>query len=547
MKIKKTIFYCLAMLFTILLAAPNDSFAATTVTPPGNKITPVILSAHGVNTTQTGAGLFDNTRVSEWDTNKVFYWYNSADFIELQIDNDFRIWRSGTTGWSGSNKKLKTLQWNGTAYVDISASQPTPTAITEASWELTTTDLPAGKYKFSYSAGYRIDSEWYIEQTAPSVPSPPVVTASSSDSQNMLSWSAVADSNGYTIRRSETPGGPYIVIASGLTTTSYTDTAVVNGTTYYYIVTALNASGESGNSSEVSVTPQISAPQAPVSLSGHAVGSQSYLTWSASANAASYHVKRAETTGGPYAQIATVSAATYYTDTNVTKGVTYYYVVSAINAGGESAVSNEAVVTIPNQPILDIVIAPNTVSIGEEFTADVMLRNVSNIYAEDFTISFDSSKFDYLGFEELPGFKVYNNPVDQGGIIRFIVASQGQNYGITGDKIFLKLKLKAKATGIGKVDALKCRIADTVAEADLDSVNCTEDSVTIEGQPDVNRSGEYTLLDLAIDSYYFGKLASNADPMIYNANQAGDEYVTNEDLVFIVNQMLANTNYSPNY
>jgi fibronectin type 3 domain-containing protein len=54
-------------------------------------------------------------------------------------------------------------------------------------------------------------------------------------------------------------GGPYTTVASP-TSTTFTDTALTNGTTYYYVVTAVNSGGESGNSTETSATPQPSAP-----------------------------------------------------------------------------------------------------------------------------------------------------------------------------------------------------------------------------------------------------------------------------------------------
>jgi hypothetical protein len=49
--------------------------------------------------------------------------------------------------------------------------------------------------------------------------------------------------------------GPYTTIAS-VTATTYTDTNVTNGTTYYYVVSAVNSAGESGDSNEASATPQ---------------------------------------------------------------------------------------------------------------------------------------------------------------------------------------------------------------------------------------------------------------------------------------------------
>ena len=69
-----------------------------------------------------------------------------------------------------------------------------------------------------------------------------------------LSWNASSEAASYNVKRSTTSGGPYTTIASP-TTTSYTDTAVTNATTYYYVVSAVNAAGQSANSSQVSATP----------------------------------------------------------------------------------------------------------------------------------------------------------------------------------------------------------------------------------------------------------------------------------------------------
>lgn len=66
------------------------------------------------------------------------------------------------------------------------------------------------------------------------------------------------------------------------------------------------------------------------------------LIWNAVEKATNYNVKRATTEVGPYTTIATDIADTSYTDTNVTSGITYYYIVSAVNAGVEISNSNEA-------------------------------------------------------------------------------------------------------------------------------------------------------------------------------------------------------------
>lgn len=58
----------------------------------------------------------------------------------------------------------------------------------------------------------------------------------------------------YNVKRSTASGGSYTTVSSP-TTNSYNDTSVTNGTTYYYVVSAVNSYGESGNSSQVSAMP----------------------------------------------------------------------------------------------------------------------------------------------------------------------------------------------------------------------------------------------------------------------------------------------------
>lgn len=84
-----------------------------------------------------------------------------------------------------------------------------------------------------------------------------------------LSWNAstATDFWRYTVYRSTTNSGPYSVLATNLTATNLTDTAVTNGTTYYYVVTATDWFGyESTNSNQAIATPTNSLPTAPTNL-----------------------------------------------------------------------------------------------------------------------------------------------------------------------------------------------------------------------------------------------------------------------------------------
>ncbi|HEX9046713.1 MAG TPA: carbohydrate-binding protein, partial [Verrucomicrobiae bacterium] len=76
-------------------------------------------------------------------------------------------------------------------------------------------------------------------------------------------------------------------------------------------------------------------PAAPNGLAATARTEQAVLRWMAVTNATTYNVKRAQSSSGPYTNIATV-AGTNYTDRAVIGGATNYYAVSALNVGGES-------------------------------------------------------------------------------------------------------------------------------------------------------------------------------------------------------------------
>lgn len=85
---------------------------------------------------------------------------------------------------------------------------------------------------------------------------------------------------------------------------------------------------------------------APASLAATiAPSGQIKLTWSAVTNISRYNVKRSATNGGPYTTVASGVSGTNYTDMVYYTGATYYYVVSAVNEGGEGPDSSQASAT----------------------------------------------------------------------------------------------------------------------------------------------------------------------------------------------------------
>jgi endoglucanase len=87
----------------------------------------------------------------------------------------------------------------------------------------------------------------------------------------------------------------------------------------------------------------VAPPSAPASLAATVTNWNVVLNWPAAGTATSYNVKRAVTFGGPYTVLGNVTT-TNYTDATPVSGTNYYYVASALNVGGESANSAQAVV-----------------------------------------------------------------------------------------------------------------------------------------------------------------------------------------------------------
>jgi hypothetical protein len=112
------------------------------------------------------------------------------------------------------------------------------------------------------------------------LPPPPAVPANlTAQATNLLvnlKWFASPNAAGYTLKRSATNGGPYSLLAN-VTATNYSDSAVMPGTTCYYVVTATNATSESANSIQASAAPLPS--NASTNLNFQAAGNQLQLLW----------------------------------------------------------------------------------------------------------------------------------------------------------------------------------------------------------------------------------------------------------------------------
>ena len=167
---------------------------------------------------------------------------------------------------------------------------------------------------------------------------PTGLTATPGNNRVMLSWNASDSATSYTVWRWVT-GDPGYTTLTTLTGTSYADISAVNGTAYYYIVTASNTAGTSTH-------PALAGQVAPSGFNATVGNAQVALAWTPSAYATSYNVKRSTSNGGPYTTIASLpSSVSTYLDINQTNGTPSYYVISLVNANGESVNSAQIAAT----------------------------------------------------------------------------------------------------------------------------------------------------------------------------------------------------------
>lgn len=196
-------------------------------------------------------------------------------------------------------------------------------------------------------------SSWGFS-TIEAIPSAPTgVTATKGNAQVTVAWTASSGAASYNVYWSTSPGVSTLSTKVASVTSGWVHTSLTNGAAYYYRVSAVNTGGESALSSEASATPQVPAPAAPAGLAAAPGNAQVTLTWTASSGAASYNLYWKTSAGVTTSTSSGVpGVASGYVHTGCANGTTCYYRVSAVNAGGESPLSNEASATpqVPAPP-----------------------------------------------------------------------------------------------------------------------------------------------------------------------------------------------------
>src|SRR5690606_6684177 len=97
----------------------------------------------------------------------------------------------------------------------------------------------------------------YTLKWSPQLVPPPGLKAAPESSRIILEWDEVPGATGYHLKRSTSPGGPYVTVAGNLVSTGHTDDTVRNGIGYHYVVAARIGGYESGDSEEASARAEL--------------------------------------------------------------------------------------------------------------------------------------------------------------------------------------------------------------------------------------------------------------------------------------------------
>ena len=222
------------------------------------------------------------------------------------------------------------------------ATNYSDTGLTDAtsySYRVRATDAAGNLGAYSGTA-----SATTLDATPPSAPSSLSATPANQTQIN-LTWNAATDNvgvTGYRVERCQGASCTGFAQIATPTATNFNDTGLTAGTSYSYQVRAVDAAGNLGSYTSVaSATTLPNAPVAPSGVTATPGNTQVTLSWGTVAGATSYNVYSSLTDPVTVSGTQTSVLVTGATLSSLTNGTPIYAAVTAVNAGGESPLSQQ--------------------------------------------------------------------------------------------------------------------------------------------------------------------------------------------------------------
>lgn len=332
-------------------AVPNTYFGGTFGTPFTETSDSIVLYDNGTIDTFHVQGTVD--LIAPPAAPMFFYVKNTSNGVRLKwnacLNNGgspilgYKIYKGRTAG--GATTLLTTVSKDSLGYTDLAVTQ-------DSTYSYVVTAYNASYESYNPA---NIINEYLITYNQIGAPATPLtVTLAGTPSNNsvVLSWSPADPRNSaltaYNIYRGLSGGSRSLVGSVNGSTLTYVDGGLTNGTAYDYDVRAVNGIGTANPSNILTLTPtSAGVPSAPQSVAATPGTGQITITWTApitdgGSSITSYQILRGTVPGGAKNSIGTVSGSTFIkVDNSRPAGTVYYYMVRAINANGNGALSTE--------------------------------------------------------------------------------------------------------------------------------------------------------------------------------------------------------------
>ena len=224
----------------LFVAAAGNNGANTDISPtyPGSYNAPNVVAVAATDDTDTKAS-FSN------------YGLTRVDLAAPGVGILSTVIGGGYDTFSGTS--MATPHVSGAAALVLSRCAYDTATLKDA---LLSTVDPVPALASLVATGGRLNVDSAVRSCTEAPASPTALTATGGDGQVTLAWSTAFAALTYNVKRSTVSGGPYATVSPGVKGSHFVDTTIVNGTTYYYVVSASNVVGESANSNEASATPK---------------------------------------------------------------------------------------------------------------------------------------------------------------------------------------------------------------------------------------------------------------------------------------------------
>ncbi len=330
-----------------------------------------------------------------WGTAKTYGWL-AYEFVSPQTITKYTI--TGNNRYNSNPKNWTFEAWDGTQWIVLDTQQNISSWTTVKKEFYFNNSIAYLKYRVNVSSSTGSSNTVNLaivelEMMGPPVaqiPAPTNLIAQADSNKVTLTWDSVEGATAYNVKRGTISGQYDTIIPFTPTTTdssiTYEDTGLTNGTTYYYVVSAIVNGIESLNSIEVAATPMQVIPLPPTNLIADAGDEEVTLCWNPVENALGYNVKRATTPDGEYITIAANVQSNSFIDSGLTNDTTYYYVVSVIVGGVESPDSNVA----PATPTAPVIVSNNAILEITILNGAIKEYDLTAAEIQDFLIWYDS-------------------------------------------------------------------------------------------------------------------------------------------------------------